>query len=183
MDNFNISQRYAKGLMSLVKKEEVPELLLGYSAFMKTMEIDNGKLFYTISGPQFSIEERKNILHYVFDCCDTIQILRNFFLLLLKKNRFLYCGQILHSIEEMHNSSSGKLKVTVTSYSVLKPNLRSSLCKIIEKTLSKSILPHFQIDPGMIGGISIKINDYVLDDSIKSKINKIKSFLVNVSVR
>jgi F0F1-type ATP synthase delta subunit len=137
MQNFNVSQRYAKGLSSLLRKDEMSGALLSYRSFVNIISLDKKRIFNIVSGPQFSIEEKILVLDLIIKVNNVIPILKKFFRLLLEKNRFKYIFQIFKCFEDLHNLYLDRIKITIFSNRVLKKNFQHLLCNTLEEKLSK----------------------------------------------
>jgi F-type H+-transporting ATPase subunit delta len=77
------------------------------------------------------------------------------------------------------NSKSGIKKVTVVTAFKLEDKELKSLIKKLEKKHNTKLEPKVIVDPTLLGGVRIEIGDQVLDGSIRSRINRLKSTLLS----
>lgn len=52
--------------------------------------------------------------------------------------------------------------------------------KLLETTAYESFEMHFKVDESLIGGMVIRINDRIVDSSIKTRLNDIKRKLISL---
>ena len=68
--------------------------------------------------------------------------------------------------------------VTVTSAIALTDEQKKGIAVKLEEKLKKQVQPRWNVDNGIIAGLIIKINDDVIDTSLKHKIDKISKDLL-----
>jgi F-type H+-transporting ATPase subunit delta len=60
----------------------------------------------------------------------------------------------------------------------LKDNQKQKIVEIVSKKTDKTILPEWKTDKKIIAGVIVKINDNVIDMSIKNRISKLSKSLM-----
>jgi F-type H+-transporting ATPase subunit delta len=68
--------------------------------------------------------------------------------------------------------------VNVHSAIPLDENYREKLLKALQKKLKRKVMLHFKEEASLIGGVILRIHDWVLDASIKGQLEKMRSVLV-----
>ena len=101
-------------------------------------------------------------------------IFKNFYTVLLRNNDLKLINKIIEKIEEIDKEERGVVEVEVTSAKEIDKDLVSKLRNLIGK---KAEIRE-KIDPSLIGGLKIQINDLLIDGSIKAKLNKLRQSLV-----
>lgn len=101
-------------------------------------------------------------------------VFKNFYGILLRNNDLKIINKIIEKIEEIDKEKRGVVEVEVTGAKEIDKDLVSKLRNLIGK---KAEIQE-KVDPSLIGGLKIQINDLLIDGSIKAKLNKLKRSLI-----
>ncbi len=102
----------------------------------------------------------------------------NFLKILIEKNRFQEFSRIRAAYINKLNKINNIQPVSVTSAVELTGEQKKSITGKLEEKLRKQVQPCWNIDENIIAGLVVKINDDVIDTSLKNKINKISKELL-----
>lgn len=102
----------------------------------------------------------------------------NFIKVLTENSRLDVLSEILSQYVTLMNSKNGieNIKI-VTAYKLSAQDLSNVIRKLEVKYKTK-FQPEIVIDPALLGGVKIIIGDQVLDGSVKSRIDRLKSSLL-----
>ena len=172
----DLTSRYAQALYSLKKdsnklletQEEVKELI-------KIIK-DNPSFPMLLNSHFILKEDRVEIVDKVFASIDVD--LKNFFKIIVENNRALYLLEILYDFNTLVNEYRGvKEGIVFTALSLKDEEIRN-----LEKTVSEiegcPIELRESIDPTLVGGVKVAINDHVYDGTIKRQIENMKKTLL-----
>ena len=93
---------------------------------------------------------------------------------LLKKKREPALDTICEEFFKMYKSSKNIKTVTITTAQPLGDTLKSKVLTMLTEQTHADIDLVQIVDPDIIGGFVIQMDDYYLDSSILSKINKLR---------
>jgi F-type H+-transporting ATPase subunit delta len=93
---------------------------------------------------------------------------------LLKKRREPALDTICEEFFKMYNAAHNIKPVTITTAQPMSDTLKSKIVDMLAQQTKSSIQLQEIVDPAIIGGFVIKMDDYYLDSSILSKINKLR---------
>ncbi|MBF97289.1 MAG: ATP synthase subunit delta [Alphaproteobacteria bacterium MarineAlpha9_Bin4] len=96
-------------------------------------------------------------------------------MLLAKNSRLQILESVLNRCIELQNSNNKEIKINVTSVSRLNDDLIGQLKKIFSKNSKKNVKVVNLIDQDLLGGLIVQIGSNLIDTSVKTKLNKIKS--------
>lgn len=99
--------------------------------------------------------------------------LERFVELLVRNRRMEWLRFILRTYERMYYQSKGIKAVHLTS-AVQSEALEQRLIRMLEKKFSCKVVLESVVDPSLIGGFVVRIDDYMLDASVRSKIESIR---------
>ena len=174
MSNARLSKRYAKALFSLGRQDgshvkygnELNDFVDCYK--------NNADLRHAISSPVFVMEARKNILASILNKGDFSPIVRNFLNLLLDKNRIGSIESINEHYAMLTDEVSNISHAEIITAMPLKKDTLDRVIRTFEGVTSRSIRAKVIEDPGIIGGIIVKIGDNFWDGSIRAQIEGLR---------
>jgi len=180
MSNQKVSERYAKSLYSLAKeKGTVAEVLEDIKTYQKTIS-ENRNLETVINSPIIQTSKKQAILNQLF--APRFQpITTMFFKLILDKGRDFELGGIAKAFIAEDKIQKGIKDCLIVSAVALTPELKQSLVKKGEEIAGGKVDVVEKIDPSIIGGYILQVNDLQLDESVKTKLAKIGSQLIDHS--
>jgi len=121
-------------------------------------------------------EERVEIVEKVFASIDLD--IKNFIKVIVENNRAIYLEEILIGFNSLVNESRGVIEGIVFTPYPLKEDELQKITSTISEIESHPIELKQIIDPSLIGGVKVAINDHVYDGSIKHNIEQMKKALL-----
>jgi F-type H+-transporting ATPase subunit delta len=106
----------------------------------------------------------------------------SFFKLIFVKGRSIAIAEILEAFAEMFRKKKGIQVVQMTTALALSDELKQSILKTltgIEMLKGKTIELKEKVDPSIVGGMVLQIEDKLFDASIAGKLGKLKQELLN----
>ena len=172
----DLTSRYAEALY-LLKKEE-NQLIETQEVVRELMEIirDNPDFVMLISSRDIPNEERVEIIDKVFK--DVDEEIKNFFKIIIENNRGGYILEILQDFNSLVNEFRGVKEGLLYSAFPLKKEEIDKITSAISKIEKCPIELKNIIDPSLIGGVKIAINDKIYDGSLKHHIEQMKLTLL-----
>ena len=101
--------------------------------------------------------------------------------LLAKNSKLHILEDVLKRCLELKNFNNKELKVHVTSVSKLNESLVDRLKKIFSKNGKMNVKVINYIDKNLLGGLVIKVGSNLIDTSVRTKLNKVKSAMKGVN--
>ncbi len=108
--------------------------------------------------------------------------LERFVALLVKHSRLDDVRFILRSFVSMYYRSKGIGLATLTT-SVPAPGLEEKLRPLLESRLGCKVIFETSVDPSLIGGFVVEVDDYLLDASVRSQIEAVRRRFVKQNNR
>ncbi len=132
-----------------------------------------------ISLPIFALVQKIAIISCLKKELKLSGIVFNFLTLLVKNSRVPLLSSIIKEYREKLNDYDKIKLVKFTSAKSLNEKDKNHLADFLGKKLNKKIEPRFEVEPFIIGGITIRYDNYELDCSIKGSVNKIVKIIKN----
>ena len=103
--------------------------------------------------------------------------LLNFIKILIEKDRYKEFGSIKQCYTDLINLHDNKKRVEIVSAVELDDNDKSEILKKLSSKLDCNIIPSWKIDENIIAGLIYKVDDYIIDTSVKTKLENLSKVL------
>ena len=125
--------------------------------------------------PNVTKDDKKQLISKVFSDIDvdTLNLLK----VLIDKSRFLVFKELVKEYRKNYNINKNIAEGIVYSANKLEQSDIDDLIAVLEKNFGKKVELENKIDKTLIGGISIFIDGKRIDNSIKSRLESLKSLL------
>lgn len=172
------AKNYSKALVEMVRDnvisfEDLSKDLTTVSEILETSQ----DLRLTLENPTVSEEVKSQIVEEVFKNEVHPQVV-SFLKVLIDKNRFSEFSQIKADYEIKLDDVNKIQAVEITSAVELSEEYREKILQKLGEKLQKNIRPNWKVDENIIAGLIYRINDNVIDTSIKSKLDKLNKNLM-----
>lgn len=173
MSNNIATRRYAQAIFDIGQTKGQAELeQIGKDLDMLKGCIDESReLENLFANPIFSNEEKARVLDSLVKKGGIGQTVKNFCLLLLEKGRLPNLAAIAESYRNMLDHLAGIVKSELITAVELSPSRQEEIKKSLETKSGKKLAMNFSVDPSIIGGLILKIDDRALDGSLRAQIN------------
>ena len=162
-----IANRYAEALIAIdIDKSILKEDLL------KILDTITDEVYSTFDNPSIPDSIKIEILDNIFKDKINDKILE-FLKLLIEKKRINKLKEIYNAFIQKYNEKMNMQEVTVISAVELDNSYKSDIKSKLETKLVKQIHANWVISEDIIGGLVIKLNDTVIDTSLKNKFEKL----------
>ena len=172
MDSINVSKRYALAIYDFAtENDEVFEVFEVLNLLLEHIKNDEDfKKF--LKYPVIDKEEKKKLINHIYSDVNkqSLKILDY----LVDKDRLLHIKEIYEEYSKIYYEKHKKLIVTAIFPKELTEAQKEKLTENLKKLKGKDVVIHYRIDESLIGGGLIRINDEVIDGSIKTQLNSIK---------
>ena len=102
--------------------------------------------------------------------------------LLVRNNRMEHARFILHRFIELYDKSRGRRHVTLRT-AVPAPEMESKIEQMLKERLGGEILLDSEVDPSLIGGFVLTVDDKRLDASVSTQLKEIRRELSDKNKR
>ena len=173
---------YARNLMELANQENIVESCYSEIKAINDELNNNPELARYMVSADYSSEEKKKKLQEVFNNDLDNSILHGLFLVidnLPKKHMEI---ELIHDFLDYYYQSRGIIFGTVYSAEKMTPQEISTVEAAFSHKLGKTIRVENKVDPDLIGGIKVTINESVWDGTYRAKLDDLRNQLLNNEV-
>lgn len=169
-----ISKIYADALIELGDFDETLKEL----DIITEIYSNSKDLVQILESPTVSVEKKFLIIDEVFSK-DINEKMRNFLKVLAEKKRFNEFSNIKEAFSNEVDKIKNIKRIEVISAIELNEDKKQAVIRKLKEKLQKEIIANWNTDKSIIGGLIIKIDDNVIDTSLK---NKLKNLSKNIEV-
>ena len=178
MELSSINVRYARALFSLAQEKNLVENIKTDLDLIVQTGKGNPEFDWILSNPVIKPSKKIEIIKNIFSAL--IQPISLTFLdMLIKNKRENQLYGIARWYTHDYNLLKGINSATFTTAVPLDDSIRNSVKSIIKKLFDKELQLIEVVNPEIIGGYILKIDDMQYDGSISSGLKKIRRELIN----
>ncbi len=165
-----VVQSYASAFCEMAQEQnKVARFVEEVAMLVPMFKEPEVKAFF--KSPVFSAQDKEAAVTTALGTSQMDPVMADFLKLLAKNGRLHLFPEI---IEQFKDSCTGEQGVRgeITTSEEMSAAEKSSIQKAIEKKLGKTVLADFKVDKSIRGGVEAKVGSYVIEDSLKSKLQK-----------
>jgi F-type H+-transporting ATPase subunit delta len=167
-----IAQVYARSLFEVAQeRDELDEIRDELNQFVDALN-DNRDLAVFFFSPYFSSEEKKDGLKRAIEGAADVFI--NFLEALIERHRMPAIFRIRTHYEELWDEANKLLPVLVTTAVQLDESTVREIGERIGEQAGKKIELTSAVDPDILGGIVLRVGNFILDASIRNRLNQLR---------
>ena len=171
----SVPGRYASALYDLASEQKSQAAVEADLVRFQTMLDGSADLRRLVRSPVISQQDQSLALASILDKAG-IQGVASSFLRLLAKNRRLFAVEdMIRSYRAIAARARGEVTGDVTSAVTLSDAQTAELRKMLTASVGKSVQLTSQIDPAILGGLIVKVGSRMIDSSIRTKLNSLKT--------
>lgn len=172
------AKNYANSLLQVGKDGVMSyDDILNDLNIVKETVASSKELVQAMENPAIANNTKYEILNNVFSNQINEKI-TSFLKILIDKNRFSELNQIIEAysqnIDEIHNVR----RVEVVSAIEISDDRKQRLIEKLQNKLQKTVIPSWNIDENIIGGLIIRIGDDVVDNSLRNKLENLSKNII-----
>jgi len=175
MRDSTIARNYAEALLELARRSgsELRVWCEMIEAVGNAVESDR-RLRVFLESPRVSMKQKNDILQKAYGT----QLPKNFvrFLQALVKNRRqMLIPDIARSFRDLMDEVEGRVHASVTVAREADDRDREVIAGELSRALGKNVVPHYFVNPAILGGVIVRVGDTVLDGSVRRRLQTLRS--------
>ncbi len=176
-----VAQRYASALFELARDDSALEAVEADLVAFRSLLNESADLRRLVSSPVFSAEDQERAIGAVTDKAGITGIVGNLVRLVARNRRLFTLPDIVTGFQALLADHRGEVTADVTSARSLSDAQTTALKAALKASLGKDVTIHSRVDPAILGGLIVKVGSTMIDSSIKTKLNIMKSRLKEAS--
>ncbi len=173
MSEIQVASRYAKSLIDLAEEQNALEKVKGDIEFFINTLRKNSTLQAVLKNPIIGLDKNSAILTAIFGN-KVHKVILEFFRIVVRKGRSEILYATAREFINEYNRRKNIVSATITSASELSEENKKQIETLISQTTKGQVLLTAKVNPDLIGGFILKVDDKQFDASISSQLNKLK---------
>jgi F-type H+-transporting ATPase subunit delta len=167
-----IAKVYARSLFEVAVEQDKLDVVKEQLGQFADALAGNREVAVFFFSPYFSAEEKKDGLHRAVEGAEPIFL--NFLEALIERHRTPAIYRIRTDFDLLYDKTNKLLPVQLTSAVELDPELVKSLGASIGEQTGNEIELSSNVDPEILGGIVLRVGNFILDASIKTRLEQLR---------
>lgn len=173
--------RYAEALFALAQEtgttDQVAVDLAAFASFITSSE----DLRRFVKSPVFSAEEQVTALGAILARAEITGAAANFLKLVAAKRRLFAVDDMIRDFNILNDHAKGLARAAVTVAEPLKEeHIEALKTALVEIAGGRSVEIAVKVDPAIIGGLIVQLGSRMVDGSLKTKLNSIRTRMKEV---
>ena len=173
-----VSSRYARALVEVVLEQKVnadeARQQLNSIAEAVRESVDLRRVW---ESPAVPAEQKRAVLDGIVGQMNAFKAIRNFMAVIIDHRRIPMLDEIVRQFAVELDAQLGFVEARVSSARQLSPEEKGELESQVERLTSKKVRAHYASDPGLLGGVMVRVGSTIYDGSVRGRLEKMKEQL------
>jgi F-type H+-transporting ATPase subunit delta len=174
MRDSTIAKNYAEALLELARRAEDTS---GWGKLIRDVAAGveaDVTLKHFLESPKISEAQKNEVFFQALGDRVPRHFLR-FLQTLVRKRRQMLIPQIAAEYDNLLDVHEGRVHASVTVASAVSESEMSDIARQLSRVVGKTVVPHMQVNPAILGGVVVKMGDTVMDGSVRRRLARLKS--------
>lgn len=178
MKSFLAADRYARSLNRLVLDDRETELVARELDHLAALYESSPELRSALANPALHEPVRLAILEGVLDRCAAPEVVRKLAAVMLRRRRIYLLPEVARLFDAESDRRLNRVEADITSAVPLNDDQARRVIDALESYTGKHVRAEFDVDPELIGGVRARIEDVILDGSLRNRLERLKEHLL-----
>jgi F-type H+-transporting ATPase subunit delta len=169
---------YAQSLLELANEQNLAPQIGSELEQLRQIIDENPTFRLFLSDPAIGETERGDVIKRVFEK-NVSPLLYNFLRVLNAHGRLRGLSGIIDAYDDLLDSQLGKVEVDVTVAQKLSPQQLDQVRDRVSAALKKQAVLHQYVDPNLIGGMVVRVQDKLIDASVRTQLAAMKQQMLS----
>jgi F-type H+-transporting ATPase subunit delta len=174
-----IARNYAEALLELARRSDDlrgwGEMIDGVAAGIDS----DRRLRVFLESPRVSIKQKNDIFEKAYGASMPKTFVR-FLQALVRNRRQMLIPAIAHEFRDLVDQVEGRLHASVTVVREADESDRKLIAEQLSRALGKEVVPHFHVNPAILGGVVVRVGDTVLDGSVRRRLATLRTRMLGL---
>ena len=178
MRDATIGKNYAEALLELARRADDPA---GWGKLMR--DVANGMqqditVQHFLESPKISEAQKNEVFFQAFGDRVPRHFLR-FLQTLVRKRRQMLIPTISEEYDKLLDVHEGRVHANVTVARETSAEDETRIAEQLSRVIGKTVVPHLNVNPAILGGVVVKIGDTVMDGSVRRRLGRLKAQILS----
>ncbi|WP_125767403.1 ATP synthase F1 subunit delta [Lapidilactobacillus wuchangensis] len=176
LDNTTVSKRYARALFELANEQHEIEPLFQELLVLRQVLQDNPDFDAVMASSSVTAAEQAQLVNTLKKPFS--QTIQNFLQMLFDYRRMEDLGLIIDEFEKRYDAANGRILIKATTATPMTTAQSEALGQaFIKRFDGKTANVANTVDPEIIGGVIVQVQDRRIDGSIRTRLDQMRTLL------
>ena len=172
-----VAGRYASALFDLASDSgKVADVETDLVTFQGLLD-QSPDLVRLVRSPVIATDDQSKAIAAILDKVRISGLAANFLKLVTSNRRLFSIQDIIKAYRALAARSRGEVTAEVTSAVPLNNEQTAALKETLKASVGKDVTLQARVDPGLLGGLVVKVGSRMIDSSLKTKLQNLKVVL------
>jgi len=173
-----VSSRYARALVEVVLEQQLDadvarEQLNSFADAVR----ESVELRRVWESPAIPAEQKRAVLDAIVGQINAFKAIRNFMAVIIDHRRIPMLDDIARQFAVELDLQMGLVEAKISSARELSNDEKRELESQVERLTGRKVRAHYASDPGLLGGVMVRLGSVIYDGSIRGQLEKMKQEL------
>ena len=169
-----LAERYAAALFDLADERRILDEAAANLRQLKAMMTESVELSRLIRSPILSREEQGKAVVALAERAGFAPLVRDFLAVVARNRRLFAVPAMIEAYLENLAERRGEVTAEVAAAQALKTTQLDLLREQLRRSVGRQVAIDVRVDPGLIGGMIVKVGSRMIDGSIRSKLQRLQ---------
>jgi F-type H+-transporting ATPase subunit delta len=180
-DTRHVARIYAEALFDAAdKRQQTAEVLEQLEELVREVLNRDSAFALFLATAVVGRDHKREALRRAFEG-KINEILYNFLLVLNDHDRLGVIREIALTLRDLYEQRAGRMKVEVRSAAPLADDQQERLRQELRAKFGREPTLTVQVDPSLLGGLVVRVDDWVYDGSVRARLERIRTQLIERS--
>lgn len=176
-----LAERYAAALFELGDERRILDEVASDLRQLRTMLQQSGDFMRLIRSPVLSRAQQRSAVDAVAEHAGLSQLVRDFLGVVARNRRLFAVPAMIDAFLAKLAARRGEVNAQITAAQPLTEAQLAALNEQLRRSIGSRVSVEVQVDPGLIGGMIVKIGSRMVDGSVRSKLQRLQLAMKNVA--
>ncbi len=169
-----IAKRYANALFDLADEQGLLDTVAGDLARIISAVDESTDLQRVLRSPVLDRDAQGKALKAILEAMEVSELTRNFVGLIAQNRRLFALTAMIDGFLSELARRRGEITAEVTAAKPLTDAQIKSLQDTLQNSIGGKVTVAPQVDPGLIGGLIVRVGSQMVDTSLRTQLNKMQ---------
>ncbi|GIV10610.1 MAG: F0F1 ATP synthase subunit delta [Fimbriimonadales bacterium] len=177
MVDIRVARRYARALFEVALKQQLLQQTADDLASLRGLMEQSRELRAFFYSPLIPRDRKIARLREALSAQvqpHTLRLLE----LLVEKRRERFFEAVCEEYRRLQEAHQGVVRATIESATSLAEEEQSAIVQKLEQSTGKRIIPTFEVNPELIGGVRVQMGDYQIDGTLRGALDRLRDHIM-----
>jgi F-type H+-transporting ATPase subunit delta len=176
-----LAERYAAALFELADERRTLDGIAGDLRQLRAMLEASADFLRLIRSPILSRGEQAKAIGVLAERAELSSLVRDFLAVIARNRRLFAVPAIIEAFLHKLAARRGEINAQVTAAQPLSEAQLAALNEQLRRSIGSRVSVDVGVDPGLIGGMIVRVGSRMVDGSVKSKLQRLQFAMKNIA--